>query len=263
MATDGRDDVLDEWRQGDLALAPLELPVIADENGEAVWQALDAAHGVMIISQSCDIVRSSDHRPYVQVAALVQATDSEIARSIRRETPSRIHLEAVANQGLLVDLDATATVQKAVVQTWVRTPGCRTDEERRRVAAALARYRQRFAFPDDFNALVSPVRRWIESKRSKQSNLGNFVRAIQEVRVHCDNWDAPSILAFYAFVNELPETQQLNEWNVAAKALRDKVAAEKGRYPDPDFDIVRYRDVSAAEYLVTDRLDWEGLSDAS
>lgn len=263
MATDGRDDLLDEWRQGDLALAPFELPAIAAEDGETVWQAVDAAHGVMVISQSCDIVRSIENRPFVQVAALVRATDAEIGRSIRRETPSRIHLEAIADQGLLVDLDVTATVHKSVVQTWARTPGCRTDDERRRVAAALARYRQRFAFPDDFNALVSPVRRWIESKRSKQSPLGNFVRAIQEVRVLCNSWDEPSILTFYAFVNEMPEKQELDEWNTATNALRDKVAAERGRYPDADFIIVRYRDISAAEYLATDRLDWEGLSDAS
>lgn len=263
MATNGIDDPLDEWRQGDLSLSPLELPAITGDNGEAVWEAIDAMHGVMMISQSCDIVRSMDQRPFVQVAALVRATEAEIGRAIRRETPSRIHLEIIANRGLLVDLDVTATVHKSVVKNWVRTPGCQTDDERRRVAAALARHRHRFAFPDDFNTLVSPVRRWIESKRSKTSTSGNFVRAIQEVRVQCDNWDEPSSLTFYAFVNDLPETQELNDWTSAAETLREKAAQQRGKYPDPDFLIVRYVDFSAAEYLVTDRLDWEGLSDAS
>jgi len=254
--------LLDEWRQGDLALAPIELPAIVLDEDEIVWQAIDAAHGVMLISQSCDIVRDVSNRPYVQVAALTPATDDEIGRAIRRETPSRIHLECITGKGLLIDLDVTATVHKSVVATWKRAPGCQTDDERRRIAAALARYRQRFAFPDSFNNMVQPIRKWIESKRSKQSPHGKFVRAMHEVRVLCDDWENPKELTFYAIVIEMPEADELAAWTAAAKTLEGKAAAVKGDYPDPEFQIVRYQDLSAAEYLATDRLDWEGLSDA-
>ncbi len=254
--------LLDEWRQGDISLAPIELPALVLDAGEIAWQAIDAAHGVMLISQSCDIVRDVNQRPFVHVAALVPATDDEIGRAIRRETPSRIHLECVADRGFLIDLDITATVHKSVVANWERIPGCQTDDEQRRIAAALARFRQRFAFPDNFNAMVQPIRRWIESKRSKQSAQGNFVRAMHEVRVRCDDWEKPTELTFYAIVNRKPEEAETGDWAAAAKTLEEKAAAVKGEYPQPEFQIVRYDDLSAAEYLGTDRLDWEGLSDA-
>ena len=255
--------LLDEWRQGDLFLAPVELPAVVLDGEELAWQGIDAAHGVILISQSCDIIRDVEHRPFVHVAALVLATDEEIARAIRRETPSRVHLECIVDQHLLIDLDVTATIHKSVVATWLRTPGCQSDDERRRIAAALARFRQRFAFPDDFNALVQPIRKWIESKRSKQSAQGNFVRAMNEVRVRCADWENPAEITFYVMVNAMPEAAEMADWLAAAKTLEQKAAAAKGRYPSPEFQIVRYDDLSAGEYLMTDRLDWEGLSDAS
>ena len=231
-----------------------------DEN-ELAWDAIDAAHGVALLSQSCDVVRSEDQRPYVQVAGLVPATPDEIARAERGEVPSRLYLERLKELGMLVDLDAAATVHKSVVATWEHTPGCATDAERRRVAYALARFRQRFAFPDTFNDLILPVRRWIEAKRSKNSPQGNFVRAMREVRAQCDDWENPTELVFLIIVAAIPEAGELVEWEAAAKTLQEK--AKLDGYPDAEVRIVTYADISAEEYLASDRLDWDGLSDAS
>jgi hypothetical protein len=253
--------LLDAWRQGDVALVPLELPALVLDGEEIIWQAIDAPHGVVILSQSCDIIKHVDHRPYVQVAGLVPANDGEIAKAARKETPSRIHLTCLDDKGLLIDLDAVATVHKAVVATWQHTPGCGSDEERRRVAAGIARHKQRFAFPDRFNeVVVRSVRRWIEDKRSKASPQGNFVRAMHEVRVLCDDWDAPTELTFLVIVNHFPDDNELAKWTEASKLLESKAVSDE--YPKGEFRIVRYDDISAREYLESDRLDWEGLSDA-
>jgi hypothetical protein len=252
--------LLDEWRQGDLAFEAIKLPIVALDGQEPLWQEIVAAHGVVVISQSCDIIRDVELRPYIQVAGLVPATDGEIAKAIRKETPSRIHLDCLLKRNLLIDLDAVATVHKSVVATWKRTAGCASDEERRSVAAGLARHRQRFAFPDSFNELVRPVRNWVESKRSKDGPFGNFVRAIFEMRVHCDNWDKPAELTFLIIVNHMPAEDEFTEWAKAAKTLEQK--ATRDGYPQGEFRIVTYDDISAREYLDSDRLDWDGLSDA-
>lgn len=252
--------LLDEWRQGDLALVAVELPAITLDQAELAWQAIDAPHGVAILSQSCDIVRAVEQRPFVQIAGLVPATPEEIGRAERGEVPSRLYLDCLKDKSLLIDLDAAATVHKTVVATWARSEGCGSDSERRRVAAGLARYRQRFAFPDSFNDLILPVRRWIESKRSKQSAHGNFVRAMHEVRVTCDDWAKPAELLFLVIVTHLPEEAELEEWEKALSALEAK--AKHDEYPQADFRIVTYDDISAREYLISDRLDWDGLSDA-
>ncbi len=256
----GDTPLLDEWRQGDLTLEAIELPVIALDGQDLSWQAINASYGVVVLSQSCDIIRDVEMRPYIQVAGLVPATDGEIAKAIRKETPSRIHLDCLVGRNLLIDLDAAATVHKAVVAKWQRTSGCVSDEERRRIAVGFARHRQRFAFPDSFNELVRPVRRWIESKRNKASPQGNFVKAICEIRVHCDNWDEPTELTFIAVVNHIPDKEEFLEWESAAKSLEEK--ATHDAYPTAEVRIVTYDDISAREYLESDRLDWDGLSDA-
>jgi hypothetical protein len=253
--------LLDEWRQGDLALMPLELTVLMVDAEGPFWQTIDAPHGVVIVSQSCDIIKEVERRPYVQIAGLVPANDGEIAKAVRRDTPSRIYLECLIDRGLLIDLDATSTVHKTVVATWKRTAGCHTDGERRRVAEGLSRHRHRFAFPDNFNEMVRPIRDWIESKRSKASPQGNFVRAMREVRVRCDNWEEPKELTFIAIVDHLPEQGELEQWKEAAKFLEKKVANDT--YPDGELHIVTYDNISARDYLESDRLDWEGLSDAA
>lgn len=252
--------LLDEWRQGDLALVAIELPAITVDDEGLNWQAIDAPHGVAILSQSCDIVRAVEHRPFVQIAGLVSASPDEISRAERGETPSRLYLECLKEKKLLIDLDSAATVHKAAVAGWERTIGCSSDAERRRIAAALARHRQRFAFPDSFNDLILPVRRWIESKRSKESSLGNFVRAMHEVRVSCDDWEKPSELTFLVIVSSIPEVAELKEWEAAITFLEGK--AKHDSYPEAEFRIVTYDDISAREYLASDRLDWDGLSDA-
>jgi hypothetical protein len=233
---------------------------MADSDGP-FWQTIDAPHGVVILSQSCDIIKEVERRPYVQVAGLVPANDGEIARAVKSDTPSRIYLEGLLDRGLLVDLDTTSTIHKMVVATWPRTAGCGTDAERRRVAAGLARHRHRFAFPDNFNEMVRPIRDWIESKRSKASPQGNFVRAMREVRVRCDNWEEPKELTFLAIVDHLPEPAELEKWREAAKLLEQKVANDI--YPHGELHIVTYDEISARDYLESDRLDWEGLSDAA
>ncbi|MVZ96326.1 hypothetical protein EUU23_01250 [Sphingorhabdus sp. IMCC26285] len=233
--------------------------MMIDDDG-VFWTAIEAPHGVAMISQSCDIIRDLEVRPYVQVAGLVPATDAEVARAIRQETPSRIYLESLDGKSLLIDLDLTATVHKTVVATWQRTSGCNSDGETRKLAKGLARHRQRFAFPDDFNDLIAPIRKWIESKRSKQSPHGNFVRALHEVRAHCDNWETPTELTFLAIVNDIPEPEELAHWEEAAKTLETK--AQHDDYPAAEFKIVTYDSISAREYRESDRLDWDGLSDS-
>jgi hypothetical protein len=51
------------------------------------------------------------------------------------------------------------------------------------------------------------------------------------------------------------------QWIDAAKQLEGKAVHDA--YPEAEFRIVTYDDISAREYLESDRLDWDGLSDAT
>jgi hypothetical protein len=251
---------LSDWRQGDYALEPVELPLISIEQDEDAIIIADALHGVVVLTQSCDLIRPQEVKPYVQVAALVLVEKDEMERVKAGHAPARVHIEELVAAGLVVDLDIVATVDKENVVKWKRCGGCAGDEEQRRFAAALARHRQRFAFPDAFNDLVKPVRRWVEDKRKANSANGRLVNAIREIRVHTDNWENPTTLEFLVLLNDPAPAADLPEWEAAMKTLTKKGTHDK--FPVPEFRLVTYEEISAGEYVASDRLDWDGLSDA-
>lgn len=257
---DDEQPLLNDWRQGDLALAPIELPILIDDAGDMAIAFVQAIHGVAVLTQSCDIVRAVAVKPTVQVAALALVDPDEMARVRSRAVPSRAYLEPLEGLGLVVDLDSVAIVEKAVVARWTRTPGCATDDDQRLFGAALARHRQRFAFPDEFNDLVKPVRRWIESKRTADSPNGRMIREIREIRVITDDWENPDSLVFLLIFSSMPDDAELKQWEAAVRTLEAKGRMEG--FPKPEFRLATYDDLSAAEYVNSDRLDWDGLSEA-
>lgn len=251
--------LLDQWRQGDLILTPLELPIMAHDNDGPTFEAALPV-GAAVLTQSCDIIRSHEDKPYIQIAALAKAGDAELMRAKTGANVRYGYLETLAERGLVVDFDVSATVDKETVALWERTPGCRDDDERRAFARAIARQRERFAFPDNFNDLIKPFRRWLESKRSVDSGYGRFVRAVREIRAFCDDWDAPKLLTFLFMVDAGPATDDEKAWGEALTTLRGK--AKHDAYPTPVCRWLTYDDISAREYLATSRLDLDGLSDA-
>ena len=248
-----------DWRQGDYTLTPIDLPLLAMEEGEASV-IFTSPPGVAVLTQSCDVVRSAIDKPYIQIAALSPAKPSEMAMIKAGQILRYGYLAPLEDHGLVVDFDVAATVDKETAQHWQREQGCRTDAEQRDFAKALARHRQRFAFPDEFNDVVKPVRRWLEGKRSADSPYGRFVRAIREIRVICDNWDAPTTLRFLLLIDEnVPDGEQ-KDWDKAVETLQGK-ASPKATVR-PSFALLRYDDLSARDYVISDRLDLDGLSDA-
>jgi hypothetical protein len=124
-----------------------------------VFDVLSSVKGLVVVSQSCDIVKKCTASEYVEVSPLVEIAEEAQLYAIRKGRQLRYaYLPGLADRKLAVDLDRTMTVEKAVVAGWNRIPGCTTDVERRDFADALARKRQRFAFPDSFNAGLSKFR---------------------------------------------------------------------------------------------------------
>lgn len=251
---------LDAWQQGDLALLAIDIPCVVIDDGEPAVGFIDAPFGVAILTQTCEIIKSANVRPDVQVAVLVKVEDDEVARILKGDQPNHAIVPGLEGQSLAIDFDAAATVSKEVVALWPRTPGCPTDDARRTLARQLARHRQRYAFPDAFNDdVLKPLRRWVESKRKKEGAHGAFIRESFEFRITCDDWTAPSELTILAVMKRSPAGEEIMNWREATFAMLGKGKYE--RFPKPDVRIVTLDDISAREYLNSDRLDWDGLSD--
>lgn len=267
------------WRQGDVALqvdwfVHLANPGMPLTPAAETWAAANpdlassdveivesAVAGVAVISQTCDLVRSALERPFVEVAPLVPMEPAKIEEVRKLRRPRYAYLPGVADRGLVADLDRVMTVEKAVVMTWEHSDGCTSEVARRALAEALARKHLRPAFPDDFVAFMEPLRTRLVKRSGKQSDEGQVVDALNEIRVAADpDWDAERVEVRLWFVR--PEDAELGglstDWSRWVDVWLDLLPAS-GRFRAGAQAIPLSR-MTALDYCRSDRLDLDHLS---
>jgi len=134
------DRALQAWRQGDCTLEPqwfvhrinpsLTLTAAGSAAArEGAELAEQQVNGLVVVSQTCDIVRACQERPYLEVCPLVRVSDEALHQIERGRKPAYAYLPQLADRRFVADLDRTMTVEKALVLSWSRTPGCASDTE--------------------------------------------------------------------------------------------------------------------------------------
>lgn len=273
------DSELAGWRQGDVILsdtlssihlADLARPGTPEashlgkpgDEGLAVV-AIDIP-GLVILTQTCDIVRSCIERPYLEVCPLIELPEAEIALVRRSRRPQFTALPGLGETGLVADLDRVFTIEKVALAAFAsdRVRGLETGDQVRDFADAIARKRSRVALPDDFVALAEPLQARVKDKHSRNSDEGAFLRAAREIRVRATpNWDAEEIelemLFVFDSIGEIP-----NGATGRVEALAQRVQLS-GRFKELSARAVGLDQISAATYLESDRLDLEHLSKPS
>ena len=266
------DEALRDWRQGDCVLGEhwflfrlkVETP-LTEEAAEAASEGADAGEaevrGFMVATQTCDIVRSCGERPFIEVCPLVEFGNDDLQQVERGRRPRYAFVPGVAQHRLVADLDRIMTVEKSVVASWERASGCRTDEETRRVARALARKRRRFAFPEDFTRLVRRLQNRLQDKHDRNSEEGRALRALREIRVRAaPSWGADKVEITFLFIrdDDAPgfEGSPWYEHRDAWLAL----VPPSGRFHVVDGLVVTLDDLTARDYVESDPLDLDHLS---
>jgi hypothetical protein len=263
---------LSEWRQGDCVLGEqwfvhrLDRSFsVTDAGRAAAEEDVDLAEqqvaGLVVVTQTCDVVRSCDERPFIEVCPLV-VVDGERLRQIEKgRRPAYGFLPALATRNLVADLDRVMTVEKPVVANWKRVPVLRTDAEARQFALELARKRVRFAFPDDFNSLVRKLQKRLEEKHDRDSVEGRALRALDEIRVSASRcWaDDPCEITFLFLRNENDVDFEGKSWSVLLDSWLNLVP-RVGRFTKVFGQVTTLSDLSAADYVNSDPLDLDHLS---
>ncbi len=215
--------------------------------------------GLVVATQTCDIVRSPVTHPFVEVCPLVEVGESVVKEAQKLLRPAYLYIPSSANPCLVADLNRVMTVEKAVVAQWERMPGWTTDEELRKLQWSLARKRKRFAFPDDFNELIRSLEQRFKKKHDKQSPEGEFLRELPQVLVQAiPNWDAHSIELFSWFVRDencddpAGIVTQVDSWMEQLEP--------SGRFVNAEHVVSTFKDMTAQDYLSADMLDLEYLS---
>lgn len=270
------DRSLQEWRQGDVVLGPqefmhaadLSMPItpsaahFKDEASDEHWAPIMSnTPGLVILTQTCDVVRSCETHPYLEVAPLLMVPQFELDSIRVGRRPGFAYLPELAPQGLIVDLNRVMTIEKACLRNWQRTPGWASDDEIRTFARALARKRSRFAFPNDFVALSKHAQDRMKSKHGKQSEEGEILRALREIRVAASpSWDADRVALFFWFIqDEMVEQRPGDLWE---KWLQTWLSwfSVGGRFTQIEGTVTSLEDMTGRDYVYSDPFDLDHLS---
>lgn len=160
---------------------------------------------LVIVSQTCDIVRVPEQLPFIDVCAVVELS-SDISSDARRGRRPRYAPLPALGDAAFADLCQTMSVEKSVLLDLEPRHGVLTIVDQRTFARALARYRARFAFPDAFTDGVDALRRHLQSLASKQTpeaQLEGMVRSIRAEPLGSVGWEAEHVeVRLYFVVDE-------------------------------------------------------------
>jgi hypothetical protein len=263
---------LSQWRQGDVALeehwffhvgdpSAALTDAAAQSEGDSRVSLPSYVDGLAVITQTCDLVRRCVERPFVEVAPLVRVNEEAFADVVRGRRPAYAALPELHRSLLVVDLDRVMSVEKSIVARWKRAPGYVDDADARAFAHALARKRERFAFPDDFVSLVRKLESRLIGKHEKATEEGRALRALREIRVQAEpSWDAEQVELMFWFIRSPSQPDfEGTGWDVQLSKWLDLVP-ENDRFIAIHGQVVALEDMNAAEYVQSAPFDLDHLS---
>ncbi len=266
------DNALQTWRQGDCVVAPqwflfrasVACPLTeagAIGASEFTDAAEDEVVGFIVVTQTCDLVRSCSERPFIEVSPLVEVERTTLHEIERGYRPRYAFIAGLAQQRFVADLDRVMTVEKSVVAEWERTPGCREDADMRRLSLALARKRSRVAFPDDFVEFAEALMERMSGKHDRASMEGRALRALREIRARAaPSWWADEVRLTFWFIREEDEIVfEQRSWDEYLSGWLGWIPAS-GRFVRVDGVVQTLDDLTARDYVESDPLDLDHLS---
>jgi hypothetical protein len=268
----GIDAALQKWSQGDCTVGDHWFAYRFDPKQPLTSESRDVAEadaeltessvkGFVVITQTCDLVRSCEQRPFLEISPLVEV-DAQYLQEIKQmKRPQYAYISGVAEFSLVADLDRVMTVEKSVVAAWDRIVGCQSDQETRDLGQALSRKRSRFAFPDDFNQLAKTLQKRMQTKHGKNNIEGLALQALSEIRVQATpSWSADTInLTFWFIHPQNDDSFQNKKWFELLDSWLELIPAS-GRFESIDGAVKSLEDLTAKEYVESDRLDLDRLS---
>ena len=262
----GKDDQLRHWRQGDYALNVGGFLYAGTPEGSDLFDAeetTDEIVGLIVISQTCDIIRRTGGRHYVAVCPLIEVDPGELSAIQKGRQPYLTDVENV-DEGVVADLRRVMSVHKDVLHTWERQNGFSSDAKRLRFAAALERKFGQFAFPDEFDQATKEFRGRVWSRHNKpDSEPGKAYRSLEQIRFSAyPDWTAEHRkVTVVAIMRETDDCEV--ERHVIHRELNDnliKIKWPKGyEWNEPPCILGTAIELSASDLISSQRGDFDYL----
>lgn len=271
-ADGGREEGLD-CRQGDVALDAGEFVHVrlaasrdpaGDSESEGLFDAIPTeVRGLVLLTQTCELIRPASERPFVEVAPLVQSLDEVEYHQVERGLRTRYAVLPALEVGRLVaDLDRVMTMEKMDLRRFAFTRGLLSVVDERRFRQALARKRTRTPYPDDFGKVAAGFQKRLKEKHDRESAEGVALAALREIRVCAlPGWDSDRIEVYFWFVTKEDGTPdpglepQIRKWMALLHSA--------GRYAGFQHRLVSLTAMSARDYVYSDPLDLDYLTTRS
>lgn len=175
-----------EAAQGDV----LDVTCVPMLSGDGTIIMQDTPHGVVLISQTCDLVNEGpDDR--LLVAPVVECTVDQWSNVRRGQTPLLVAVGK--SERFAADLQQIVSLPRATLsnaRTLEKTCDSQSGREAAELGKRIARAFARFAFPDEVVRALNPLRKKVVNAYSKSTNLARVLQAIREFRVACEDWSA-------------------------------------------------------------------------
>lgn len=171
--------------QGDtVALDHLSYWAGDDEGAEQV----ETPQGVVLMSQTCDLVQDRDRVLVAPVAEVAAAVMSAVRKGAK---PLLIPVGAEPNH--VADLERVLSVPRTVLDGAVVLTHAvqeRSGEAADRLSARIGRGLHRFAFPDAVHDSLSKMKKKIAEWYEKSTSLATVLRLVDEFRISCLDWES-------------------------------------------------------------------------
>lgn len=229
---------MEAWRQGDVTrpglfayLADTRRPGTDPSRKAAAKQGVNTgltvvrtqAAGLVVISQTCDIVaKSAAVAPFVDVAALVELHGTEAGEAAAGDRPRFVAVPRIG-ETWFADLDQVQTLEKAVLVDLQPEHGVDGDQEQAAFGAAVGRKYSRFAFPDELHRALYSLQKRVKKRHGKPASPeGILLRRVLQIRVEAHpNWEASQIEVTVTFILRVGEVVSTEEAPVMTGATTE------------------------------------------
>jgi hypothetical protein len=256
-----------EWRQGDCVLGKHwfawrldpNFPLFIDKAKEDLPQI--EVPGFVVITQTCDLVRSCEKRSFVEVCPLFQVDAITLKQIKKCQRPQFAYVPALEEHSLVADLDRIMTVEKTIVTQWTRKPGWTTDMELRHFVMALNRKRSRFAFPDPFNPINQKLADILKGRSGLNETAERAMQSLIQIRVRAaPEWSAENVHLTFWFIHDENEPDFEGEsWDTFAKIWMNALPSSPP-YSDLIGSATTYEDLKAIDLVESDEVDLDHFS---
>src|SRR6266536_5042952 len=156
------------------------------------WIEEPTPNGAVVISQTCDVVRSHRTHPTVQAAKLAQL-EGVMEREAADERRPRYVAVPNEGSGWFADLEVIGTIDKLALVSLPRHEGVVGDKQIRRFAAAVGRRFSRFPFPDEVAQQIGALEADVRSRYGRETSpLGRVMQQVKHLRLEADpGWENP------------------------------------------------------------------------